>query len=114
MGIFQLPKSTEPNKAFNGFFRCVCLSHWVLFFQIFVEKPDTSIHVQYQNGDSSLWGWAATTTTLDYQTNFKPLNKKQMMREMRFSNGTFIPVSISGFQIELERKVSESGEKCYI
>ncbi|TRY71861.1 hypothetical protein TCAL_17155 [Tigriopus californicus] len=74
--------------------------------QIYVEKPDTSIHVQYQNDDSASWGWAATTTTLDYQTNFKPLDEKHMMREMRFSNGTFIPVSISGFQIELKRKVN--------
>ncbi|XP_059087058.1 glycine receptor subunit alphaZ1-like [Tigriopus californicus] len=76
------------------------------FFEIYVEKPDTSIHVQYQNDDSASWGWAATTTTLDYQTNFKPLDEKHMMREMRFSNGTFIPVSISGFQIELKRKVN--------
>ena len=73
---------------------------------MFIDRPDAAIHVQYTDKDPEKWGWAATTTTLDYQTRFSPLPDSHLIKEMRFANGSVIPVSVTGFQIELHRKVS--------
>lgn len=73
--------------------------------QIYVEKPASSIHLTYGGNDEDSWGWAATTTTLDYDTGFSALPTQNLLKPLHFTNGSTINISVSGFEITLKRKV---------
>ena len=77
-----------------------------LSLQIYVEKPATSIHLGYGGNERESWGWAATTTTLDYDTGFSALPADNLMKPLHFTNGSTINISVTGFEITLKRKVS--------
>ncbi len=99
------------------------------FQQTFLEKPSSVVFLRSpgeddgDNGDG--WGWAATTTTIEYVTEFSPLPEDRKHKMVRTShmhasvsmganrgageehrNG-FMNVSVAGFRIELVRKVSD-------
>ena len=71
-----------------------------------MDRPGNMIQVSYIDENPEFWGWAATTTTLDYDTSFSPLEQEMFQKELHLSNGSVVDIYVTGFQIELSRKVS--------
>ncbi len=101
-----------------------------MYLQAFIEKPSSVVSLHSPSGeeekdeedvglvDFADWGWAATTTTIEYETTFAGLPRERLVRTVRSAHahaggvsggvgtGAGMNVTIAGFRVRLVRKVS--------
>ena len=76
-------------------------------FQVHFDNPMSEIQLRFFHGTADEWGWANTTTILDYDIQFGQLPEDDLIRSSTFFNGFKYRQSVAGFSIKLTRKVRD-------
>ncbi|TRY78141.1 hypothetical protein TCAL_09317, partial [Tigriopus californicus] len=74
--------------------------------KVHLDSPVEELSLDFFHGSHLKWGWANTTTILDYGIDFEPLSIEALLETNTMFNGITYQKSISGFVVKLSRKVS--------
>ena len=79
-----------------------------LSLQTFIDREADEIRLKYSGDSPSNWGYANITTTSAYNSYFRPLSKDMFkFQHLHLDETRLLNVSLTGYHIELRRKVSK-------
>ena len=79
-----------------------------LSLQTFIDRSADEIRVQYSGDSPSHWGYANIATTSAYNSYFRPLSNDMFkFQHLHLDETRLLNVSLTGYHIELKRKVSK-------